>query len=54
MIVRALALLGVAAVASGEPSSFGTARLGFLTRAREPKRKLGASASLDWTTSRRC
>ena len=31
MIVRTLALLGVAAVASGEPSTFGTARLGSLT-----------------------
>ena len=31
MIARALTLLGVAAVASGEPSTFGTARLGSLT-----------------------
>jgi hypothetical protein len=26
----------------------------FLTRAREPKRQLEASASLDWTNNRRC
>jgi hypothetical protein len=26
----------------------------FFTRAREPKRKLEASASLDWTNTRRC
>ena len=31
MIFRGLTLLGVAAVASGEPSTFGTARLGSLT-----------------------
>ena len=29
-------------------------RYHFLTRAREPKRKLEASASLDWTNTRRC
>ena len=26
----------------------------FLTRAKEPKRRLEASASLDWTNTRRC
>jgi hypothetical protein len=31
MISRALALLGIAAIASGEPAAFGTARLGSLT-----------------------
>jgi uncharacterized membrane protein len=62
VIVRALTLLGVAAVASGEPSTFGTARIGSLTVTASvfvgPKdvdmRGVWNDTKVACTTSRRC
>jgi hypothetical protein len=53
VIVRALTLLGVAAFASGEPSAFGTARLGSLTVTASVF--VGAKdVDMRWTNTRRC